>query len=272
MYKKLKITVLTPSYNQGKFIEQTIKSILNQDYDNVEHIIIDGGSTDNTVEVLKKYPHLIWISEKDEGQSDALNKGLAMATGDIIGWLNSDDFYEENIFADVINHFQEPTVEWIIGNTVDYFEELNYKRMVKSPTITYENILKNPDITRQPGTFHRKSILDKVNGWNKKLKFCMDFDLWVKLTKIATPKMVDKTYTYFRIHAEQKTTAKNKLEYIKVNSSILRKEKISFLKRKRVFYKNYKSIFKYFVKSVLIKLHLMNKKYKNIPYSMRKIT
>ena len=257
--KKYKISVLTPSYNQGKFIEQTIKSVLNQDYENVEHIVIDGGSTDNTLVLLNKYPHLKWVSEKDEGQSDALNKGLYMATGDIIGWLNSDDFYENNIFGDVIKNFQDPTVDWIIGNTVDYFEELNYKRVIRSPTMTYENIIKNPDITRQPGTFHRKTILEKVNGWDDKLRVCMDFELWVRLTKISTPKMINRTYTYFRIHSEQKTTPKNKLEYIKVNNSILKREKISFFRRKRVFLKNYISVIKYLIKLMLNKLRLLEK-------------
>ncbi len=85
-----KISVLIPSFNQGKYIEENIQSVLNQNYPNFEHIIIGGGSSDNTVGILKKYPHLIWVSEPDEGQSDALNKGVDMATGDIIGWINSD--------------------------------------------------------------------------------------------------------------------------------------------------------------------------------------
>jgi len=95
------ISIVTPSLNQGRYIEQTIQSVLLQNYPNFEHIVIDGGSTDGTVEILKKYPHLKWISEKDSGQSEALNKGLKMATGDIIAWINSDDWYAEGAFNNV---------------------------------------------------------------------------------------------------------------------------------------------------------------------------
>ena len=93
-----KISIVTPSYNSAKFIEDCIQSVLKQNYPNFEHIVIDGGSTDGTVEILKQYPHLKWISEPDEGQSDALNKGFKMAEGDILGWLNADDVYLKNVF------------------------------------------------------------------------------------------------------------------------------------------------------------------------------
>ena len=96
-----KISIVSPSFNQGQYIEEAIQSVLNQGYENFEHIIIDACSTDNTLEILKKYSHLKWISEPDEGQSDALNKGFKLATGDIIGWLNVDDIYLSNTFKDV---------------------------------------------------------------------------------------------------------------------------------------------------------------------------
>ncbi len=102
-----KISIVTPSYNSAEFIEDCIQSVLKQNYPNFEHIIIDGGSTDGTVEILKKYPHLKWISEPDEGQSDALNKGFKKAEGDIIGWLNSDDVYLPGTFnkvADILSN------------------------------------------------------------------------------------------------------------------------------------------------------------------------
>ena len=149
----VKISILTPSYNQGEFIEKTIQSVLNQNHENFEHIIIDGGSTDNTVSIIKEYPHLKWVSEKDEGQADALNKGLKMATGDVIGWINSDDFYQDNIFMDVISHFDDKTVKWIIGNITMRYHGLDVNKHEVSSDVTYETLLKTPDIVRQQGVF-----------------------------------------------------------------------------------------------------------------------
>ena len=127
-----KISVVTPSFNQGRFIEDCIKSVLDQNYPNFEHIIVDNCSTDGTLEVLKKYPHLKWIFETDKGQSDAINKGFRRSTGDIVAWLNSDDFYCENVFWKIVEIFlKNPQVFWIYGNS--YFvdekgKKITYKR------------------------------------------------------------------------------------------------------------------------------------------------
>jgi len=103
--ENMKISIITPSLNQGRFLKECIESVLCQNYENFEHIIIDACSTDNTLDVLSKYHHLIWISEKDKGQSDALNKGLDMASGDIIGWLNADDYYCPDTFNKISKIF-----------------------------------------------------------------------------------------------------------------------------------------------------------------------
>ena len=113
------ISIVTPSYNQGKFIEDTIQSVLIQNYPNFEHIIVDNCSTDGTVEILKKYPFLKWISEPDKGQTDALNKGFRKATGDIIAYLNSDDQYCPGVFLTVADYFLEhPECKWLCGNVI----------------------------------------------------------------------------------------------------------------------------------------------------------
>ncbi len=101
----LKFSIVTPSLNQGRFIRDTIESVLNQNYQNFEHIVIDGGSNDDTINILKEYAHLKWTSEKDNGPTDAINKGFKLATGDIFTWLNSDDYFEKNIFKDVVKEF-----------------------------------------------------------------------------------------------------------------------------------------------------------------------
>ena len=113
-----RISIVTVSLNQGNYIEDAIQSVLKQNYKNFEHIIIDGISTDNTIEILKKYKHLKWISEKDEGQSDALNKGFKRCTGDIIGWLNSDDYYLEDTFNVVKNKLLNPSMDAVYGNCI----------------------------------------------------------------------------------------------------------------------------------------------------------
>ena len=111
-----KISVITPSFNQGRFIEQTIQSVVSQGSNSFEHIVIDGGSTDETLEVLRRYPHLKWVSEADEGQSDALNKGFDMAQGEIIAWINSDDWYAPGTFHAVSKFFDEnPNEDVVMG-------------------------------------------------------------------------------------------------------------------------------------------------------------
>ena len=115
----LKISIITVSYNQGEFIRQNIESVLSKDYPNFEHIIIDGGSTDGTVDILKEYPHLNWVSEKDRGQSDGLNKGFKKATGDIIVWINSDDMLCPGALCTINDYFESnPDKSVLTGNIV----------------------------------------------------------------------------------------------------------------------------------------------------------
>lgn len=121
----MKISIITPSYNQGRFIEDAIRSVLDQDYPDFEHIVIDNCSTDNTLEVLKKYPHIRWISEPDRGQSHALNKGFRMATGDILAWLNCDDFYLRGAFHAAATALANPEVDGVYSDL--QFCDLNWQ-------------------------------------------------------------------------------------------------------------------------------------------------
>lgn len=178
------VSIITPSYNQGKFIEDTLLSVKNQDYPNIEHIVVDGGSTDNTLKILRKYGkeyNLIWISEPDEGQSDAVNKGFEMAKGEIIGWLNSDDVYfDKRTISYVIEQFvKNPDADVIYGDSVIIDEDNFIKRVWKVPIWNYNRSLKYCSFITQPATFFDKSVIkEKID---KKLEFSMDIEFWLRL-------------------------------------------------------------------------------------------
>lgn len=260
-----KLTILTPSFNQGPYIEQTIRSVLAQKYEPVEHIVIDGGSTDSTVDVLKKYPHLRWISEKDRGQADALNKGFARATGDIVGWINSDDFYEDNIFESVRECFQDPDVMWVIGNLTYVFDQTTEMVPDRSPHVTFDRLVRNPDMVRQQPTFFRKTFLEHAGGWNPEYFMAMDFDLWIRLTKLSSPRMVESNWAYFRLHALQKTSHANVLRQKEEIVAILRREHVQWTAiaaiclRKRWFW------MKGIVKEILMNIGIISQKYRSRP-------
>jgi glycosyltransferase involved in cell wall biosynthesis len=180
-----KITIVTPSYNQGQFIEETILSVLNQTYKNIEYIVADGGSTDNTMDIVNKYKDRIdiIIHEKDKGQSDAINKGFKLATGELVGWLNSDDIIYENCVEKIVETYNKN------NDGVIYFPcELDYiaadgtllqKRISK---ITDKNYLLNYDYdVIQQGSFYKNETLKKVGYVDENIYYCMDLDLWLKL-------------------------------------------------------------------------------------------
>lgn len=243
-----KFSILTPSFNQGSFIEKTILSVLNQNYENFEHIIIDGGSTDNTIEVLKKYPHIKWVSEKDDGQADALNKGLKLATGNIIGWINSDDFYEDDIFISVARIFNSTNIHWVIGN----MNELNIikKTVTKIDCLlpTFNLLLKNPDIVKQPPSFYTKEIINKVGGWDPELYMVMDLDLWLKISKITPPVKINIVLANFVIHEHQKTNISNINKQLKEIIYVLKKQGASISNIIKIFSKKKISLIKQTIK------------------------
>jgi glycosyltransferase involved in cell wall biosynthesis len=244
-------TIITPSYNQAAYIEQTIRSVQEQNYPKVQHIVVDGGSTDGTVAILKRHAKLIWVSEKDFGQADALNKGLAMATGDIIGWINSDDYYETDVFSFVAKCFNDPNVSWVIGNLCCLIEDTGQIINYKSPRVSYDQLLKNPDIVRQPSTFFRRSLLQRAGGWRPEFFMTMDFDLWVRLAKLGAPTMVDRNLAYFRLHSAQKTSLVNAQKQIKEICKVLIEESAPLPIIARVYLKKQCSALRGYLKSHL---------------------
>lgn len=206
-----KISIITPSFNQGQFLEQTIDSVLSQNYPNLEYIIIDGGSSDNSVEIIKKYEkHLhFWTSEKDNGQSDAINKGLKHANGDIINWLNSDDYYEPNALKKVAAYFDDEKTLVVAGKSNIWKHN---KISLQSPgTDIYSSIEKTIGFARidQPETFFSKKAIDKMGFLNPNLHFVMDREWWIRyllLFGLENIKKTDEILVNFRIHGNSKTT------------------------------------------------------------------
>ena len=201
------VSIVTPSYNQGQFIEDTILSVQNQDYPCIEHIVIDGGSTDNTLDILRKYDSKItWISEKDEGQSDAVNKGFAMAKGEIIGWLNSDDLYfDRNVVSNVVKTFGEfKECHLVYGNFVDIDENnLILKVHHRSPRFSYNRLLRACYIS-QPTTFFRREIIENYE-LDVSLDFVMDLEFWLRLGRDGWNfRHLDKIIAAERLHKDAK--------------------------------------------------------------------
>ncbi|RLF26835.1 MAG: glycosyltransferase, partial [Thermoplasmata archaeon] len=176
-----RITIVTPSYNQGRFLEETILSVINQDYPNLEYFIIDGGSNDNSVDIIKKYEDKIdwWVSEPDEGQSDAINKGFSKATGDFLTWVNSDDILLPGALDTVCKVVKEnPSVQWIAGNTVWIDADGKIIRCSRLPN--YSRLLSKMGllVVGGPSTFFARSLYKTVKGLRLDLFFAMDIDLW----------------------------------------------------------------------------------------------
>ncbi|MBU2529227.1 glycosyltransferase [bacterium] len=221
-----KVSIITSSYNQGHFIEKTILSVLKQNCPNIEHIVIDGGSTDNTLEILEKYPHLVWLSEPDKGQADAVNKGLKIATGEIIGWLNSDDVYLENAVSTAVKMFKEyPNVSVVYGDCYYIDEKDQVIRKFISGEFNLTRLLNCGYCYIPPmSTFIKSKVFDKLEGpVNTNLKYCMDYDLFIRIAKAGFKfQYIPEFLSNFRRSQSNTTT---------VNISKMRKESFEVSKR-----------------------------------------
>lgn len=221
-----KISIITPSFNQVDFIERTIKSVLSQDYPNFENLVMDGGSTDGTVEILKKYgKRIIWRSEKDKGQGDAINKGLKFAKGEILGYLNSDDILEPGALKTVADFFtKNPRTMWVFGKCriIDEKE----KEMRQSITAyknfwlrrySYKTLLILNYIS-QPAVFWRREVGEEIGFFNNHYFWALDYDYWLRLGKKYPPGFINRYLANFRVHQLSKTSLgiKNFLEEVEV--------------------------------------------------------
>jgi glycosyltransferase involved in cell wall biosynthesis len=216
------ISVVTPCFNQAGFIERTLDSVLGQQVEApVEHIVIDGGSTDGTLDVLKKHAGSIrYISEADHGMQEALNKGFAMATGEIFGWLNSDDTYLPGALQKAATFFElHPDCMWLYGNCrmVDGQDReirkwiTAYKNRL-SRNYTFERLLTENFIS-QPAVFMRRKALETVGPIDPGLPTAMDYDLWLRLAKLGKPGYINDDLACFRVHGQSISSRNYKQQF-----------------------------------------------------------
>ena len=204
------VSIITPSYNQAPFLEQTIQSVLEQDYPHIEYIVVDGGSTDNSVAVIQKYADRLayWISEKDSGQAEAINKGFARANGEIVAWLNSDDYYLMHTISIVVRCFeQNPDVVMVYGDmfAVDGNDQtinvLRYKQLSLEDLLCFQ-------IIGQPSVFFRRSALETVGRLDPTFHFMLDHHLWIRLAQLGRILHIPQVWSAARYHPQAKNRAR----------------------------------------------------------------
>lgn len=217
------MTVVTPSFNQGRFIAETIDSVLGQDYPDLEFIVVDGGSTDGTVEILRHYGNrLRWISELDQGQADAVNKGVALGRGEIIGWLNSDDTYLPGALGKVGRAFAaRDDLAVVYGDADHVLEDGTIYAPYPTAPFSYQHLAASCFIC-QPAAFVRRKSFDEIGGLDPTLRFCMDYDLWIRLGRRHRFAYLPERLARSRLHAEAKTFASRRKVFEEIIRTVRR--------------------------------------------------
>jgi hypothetical protein len=200
------ISIVTASYNQGQFIERTIDSVLSQEVEGLEYVVMDGGSTDQTLDILRGYDgRLAWVSELDKGQADAINKGFRATSGEIFGWLNSDDIYYPGALAAVQDYFAaHPEVMVLYGDGHHIDAGDNFMELYYTEDWNFER-LKEVCYLCQPTVFLRRSVMEQYGPLNTRLNFCMDYEYWLRVGQDMPFVRLPKVLAGSRLHDETKT-------------------------------------------------------------------
>lgn len=255
-----KVTIITTSFNQGVFLERTIISVLNQDWPNIEYIIIDGGSTDESQDIIRKYARYLfyWVSEPDNGQVNAINKGIKRSTGKYISWLGSDDILLPGALTKMVSVLEKnPDIGIVYGGVAFIDEKDRIKKTNAYPDMTIKRLLYDKHSTiAQPSSMLRRKTLDNAGGLDESLTYCMDYDLWIRLIRISDAINLGETVlSGYRLHTESKTVGsytKMALEKIRINRRYTKDI------MNRVIYTHYWYIIEGFIKSFVRKRKIKN--------------
>jgi glycosyltransferase involved in cell wall biosynthesis len=202
------VSIITPSYNQANFLPETIESVLSQDYPNIEYIIVDGGSNDDSVEIIQQYSGKLswWVSEPDQGQTDAINKGFAHASGEILAWLNSDDTYQPGAIHQAVETLlAHPEVAMVYGDANLINEYGNIIGRFPARQTDLQKLLRGFVHIPQQTTFFPARVWLQVGPLDPTIHFAMDYDLWVRMAKLAPLLYVPLLWANFRLHGEGKS-------------------------------------------------------------------
>jgi len=205
------VSIITPSYNQARYLPETIQSVLTQDYANIEYLVIDGGSTDGSADIIRSYSDRLayWVSEPDQGQAQAINKGLRRATGSVLAWLNSDDTYPEGVVGRAVAALAAHPEHDLAYANCDYVNEAGQAwQRVAAWEFIPRRILSGIPLVIQPASFFRRRALDRVGLLDESLHYLMDHDLYVRMVAAGlTFIKIEEVWARFRWHASSKTNS-----------------------------------------------------------------
>lgn len=200
------VSIVTPSLNQSSYLRQALHSVQAQTHPTIEHIVVDGGSTDGTLDILRDYAEVRWVSEPDRGQSHALNKGFALASGDVLGWLNADDAYEPTAVAEAVAAIEEADAAFVYADVTRVNDHGSNPRRIRSrPLFDLWTELNLGCGIYSPAVFFTREALDAVGPLDESLHLTMDYDLWLRIGSTFRVHHVDAVWAVQRIHDDAKT-------------------------------------------------------------------
>jgi len=206
----MKVSIITPSFNQAEFLEATIRSVLGQKYSDLEYLIVDGGSTDGSVEIIQKYADRLtwWVSEPDGGQAEAINKGFRKATGGIVAWLNSDDLFAPGAITEATAFLSEnPQIGLVYGNAVSFdqngipLNDLKFENWGLEELVAF-------NIICQPAVFFRRSVLEKAGYLDENYHLLLDHELWLRMARVAKIQHIPQVWAFARHHPDAKNVSR----------------------------------------------------------------